>query len=426
MAQILKQSTAVDVLIGPFLDISDGSTAETGESPSVKLSKNGQTLAAKNDATTPVHDADGYYNCELDATDTNTVGTLVLTVAASANALPVRHEFQVVEEDTYEFLYASGATPDTDVAAILTDTGTTLDNLVDDLESRLGIPSDLGSGATISANMVDIEAQTDDIGAAGAGLTAIPWNADWDAEVQSEANDALVALGLDHLVSTSVTGTDIADDSIIAQLVDDAATADWDNYDNTTASLEALNADTDAIVADTNELQGDWVNGGRLDLILDELTSQGDTNETKLDTIAGYIDTEIAAILVDTGTTLDTKINTIDTLVDAIKAVTDNLPDSGALTTLEGKIDTIDTIVDDLKSGIIYGAAATGTLSTTQATSDLTGYADDQLIGRVLVVLTGDAAGEATDITDYANASGLLTFTALTTAMANGDTFKIV
>lgn len=40
-----------------------------------------------------------------------------------------------------------------------------------------------------------------------------------------------------------------------------------------------------AIVADTNELQGDWANGGRLDLILDELTSQGDTNEGKLDAI---------------------------------------------------------------------------------------------------------------------------------------------
>lgn len=117
MTQVLKQSTAVDVLIGPFVDKTDGATAETGESPSVKLSKNGQTLAAKNDATTPVHDADGYHNCELDATDTNTVGTMILTVAASANALPVRHEFQVIEEATYDFLYAASATPIADINA---------------------------------------------------------------------------------------------------------------------------------------------------------------------------------------------------------------------------------------------------------------------------------------------------------------------
>jgi len=105
----LKQSTAVDVLIGPFVDILDGAAAEVGESPAVKLSKNGQALGAKNDITTPVHDADGYYNCEFDATDTNTVGTLVATVAASATALPVRHEFQVVEEAVYDALYATGA-----------------------------------------------------------------------------------------------------------------------------------------------------------------------------------------------------------------------------------------------------------------------------------------------------------------------------
>ena len=31
------------------------------------------------------------------------------------------------------------------------------------------------------------------IGSAGAGLTAVPWNASWDAEVQSEVTDALNA-----------------------------------------------------------------------------------------------------------------------------------------------------------------------------------------------------------------------------------------
>ena len=109
MTQILKQSTAVDVLIGPFVDITDGATAETGESPAVKLSKNGQTLGAKNDATTPVHDADGYHNCEFDATDTDTVGTLVATVAASATALPVRHEYQVVIGPIFDALYGASA-----------------------------------------------------------------------------------------------------------------------------------------------------------------------------------------------------------------------------------------------------------------------------------------------------------------------------
>lgn len=71
----------------------------------------------------------------------------------------------------------------------------TIDNFIDTeiaaIITAIGTPSDLGSGADLASNLVDIESQTDDIGAAGAGLTEIPWNANWDAEVQSEVIDAL-------------------------------------------------------------------------------------------------------------------------------------------------------------------------------------------------------------------------------------------
>lgn len=156
--QFLKQSTAVDVLIGPFVDLTDGATAETGESPTVKLSKNGQTLAAKNDATTPVHDADGYYNCELDATDTNTLGTMVLTVAASANALPVRHEFMVVVANTYDSLVSGSDTLDVTVDA------TSRGQLVDDIwdEATAGHVA----AGSFGGNLPTIESGTAQAGAA--------------------------------------------------------------------------------------------------------------------------------------------------------------------------------------------------------------------------------------------------------------------
>lgn len=73
----------------------------------------------------------------------------------------------------------------------------------------------------------------------------------------------------------------------------------------------------------------------------------------------------------------------------------------------------------------INGNAVTGTLSTTQATTNLTGYTIDQLIGRTIIWTSGDADGEATDITDYVVANGLISFTAITIAPANGDTFVI-
>lgn len=53
----------------------------------------------------------------------------------------------------------------------------------------------------------------------------------------------------------------------------------------------------EAIYNDTNELQLDLKDGGRLDLILDELTAQGDTNEGKLDTAIADIASEAAAAL---------------------------------------------------------------------------------------------------------------------------------
>jgi hypothetical protein len=49
------------------------------------------------------------------------------------------------------------------------------------------------TGSQAGKMLSDILTDTAVIGAAGAGLTAVPWNAAWDAEVQSEAADALAA-----------------------------------------------------------------------------------------------------------------------------------------------------------------------------------------------------------------------------------------
>lgn len=60
------------------------------------------------------------------------------------------------------------------------------------------------------------------------------------ANINAEVDTAIVTYGLDHLVQTSVTGTDVADNSIIAKLVSKSATADWDSFTNTTDALEAI------------------------------------------------------------------------------------------------------------------------------------------------------------------------------------------
>ena len=77
-------------------------------------------------------------------------------------------------------------------------------------------------------------------------------------------------------------------------------------------------------------------------------------------------------------------------------------------------------------SGVVAGAAETGTLSTTQMTTDLTEATNDHYIGRTIVFIAGVLAGQATDVTDYAGATGLLTFTAVTDAPVNGQRFVLV
>lgn len=75
---------------------------------------------------------------------------------------------------------------------------------------------------------------------------------------------------------------------------------------------------------------------------------------------------------------------------------------------------------------IVSGAALTGTLSTTQMTSDLTEATDDHYNGRVIVWVSGNLYGQASVITDYDGAAKKLTFTAVTEAPSNGDKFIIV
>lgn len=126
----------------------------------------------------------------------------------------------------------SGLATATNVASVETDT--------QDIQSKIGTPSDLGGGASLAANLSDIEAQTDDIGAAGAGLTAVPWNAAWDAEVQSECADALGAYDPPTRAEATADKDEVLagiaalpQDNTGCTLADDAITAG--KFDQTTA-----------------------------------------------------------------------------------------------------------------------------------------------------------------------------------------------
>ncbi|MHA1957833.1 MAG: hypothetical protein ACW968_13005 [Candidatus Thorarchaeota archaeon] len=89
---------------------------------------------------------------------------------------------------------------------------------------------------------------------------------------------------------------------------------------------------------------------------------------------------------------------------------------------------TIETLEEQkLKAsaaGIITGTASP---TTTSNDSDLSGFADNELIGRTIVFTAGTAQGCAAVITDYTSVNGVISYSeGIATASVSGDTFIIV
>jgi hypothetical protein len=102
----LKQSTARTVPFGPFLDDTDGKTAETALTLSqadIRLSKNGGAFAQTNNSAGATHLENGHYGVPLDTTDTNTAGWLRVAVHETG-ALPVWQDFLVLPAAVYDAL----------------------------------------------------------------------------------------------------------------------------------------------------------------------------------------------------------------------------------------------------------------------------------------------------------------------------------
>lgn len=123
IAGYLKQSTAVTLKVGPFVDETDGKTAETSLTISqadVRLSKNGGNMAQKNESTSLTHDEIGMYDCPLNTTDTNTLGILTVNVHESG-ALPVRQDYMVLAANVYDSLVGGGDTLDVNASVTASD-----------------------------------------------------------------------------------------------------------------------------------------------------------------------------------------------------------------------------------------------------------------------------------------------------------------
>lgn len=133
----------------------------------------------------------------------------------------------------------------------------------------------------------------------------------------------------------------------------------------------ALQTDVTAILADTNELQGDWANGGRLDLLLDRTVAASEAAE---DLIGLAADTSASATVFGKIAALSADVATVDGNVDSIKAaIEDATYGLSALETrldsvdtdlgnIESKVDTVDTVVDGIASALADGTTGLAAL----------------------------------------------------------------
>lgn len=266
----LKQSTAISVKIGPFIDDGDGKTAEaalTLTQADIRLSKNGANIAQKNEANDATTDELGYYDCPLDATDTGTLGVLQLFVHESG-ALPVFHEYMIVPANVWDSFFGA-----------------------DKLDVNTAELANIDFGATMKTSLeTAVDAALDN------DIPAVPTA----GSVNDVLNDLDSKLPTNKIMGSS-TATD-KDDEIdgIKAIVDTLSLPAIVNgvWDDPTAGHVLAGSEGKALLdalADTNELQTDWVNGGRLDLLLDLAISS-------IGTVGGYVDTEVAAIKAVTDT----------------------------------------------------------------------------------------------------------------------------
>jgi len=86
------------VKIGPFINSVDGKTLMTGLTiayTDVLLSKNNADYAAKNDASSAIHDENGWYDIPLNASDLDTTGYMDIFIKVEG-ALAVKRKFKTV------------------------------------------------------------------------------------------------------------------------------------------------------------------------------------------------------------------------------------------------------------------------------------------------------------------------------------------
>jgi hypothetical protein len=322
----LKQSTASqEILLGPFLDDTDGKTAETGltiANTDIKIWKSGGTTESNKNSGGATHIASGRYYAVLDATDTSTVGLLEVSVSVSG-ALPVRRQFYVLEEAVYDALFGASAAGYqvpiwSSASATVNLSGTTVKAVTD----RVTANTDQIAGSSVSTSTAQIGVNVVQAGGTAWGSGAITAGA---------------------IASNAITSAKLATDCITSAQLASTAITEIQSGLATTANVAAVETDTQDI---QSRLPAALVSGR-----MDSSVGAMEPNTITSSVIATGA---ITASSIQTNAITDDKI-----AASAITEIQSGLATTTQLTTVEGKIDAIDGVTDKLDTtleldGVVY------------------------------------------------------------------------
>lgn len=206
----LKQSTASqEIPLGYFVDSTDGNTEKTAltiANTDIKIWKSGATTLANKNSGGATHISNGVYYTVLDATDTDTLGPLVVFVHV-AGALAVRVECCVLAANVYDSFVAASDKLQVDTVEVSGTSQTAGDIIGDTNDIQARLPAALVAGrmdSSVGAMANDVltaaAIAADAIGASELAADAVTEivNAVWAA-----ASRTLTAFGFNVTLATS-------------------------------------------------------------------------------------------------------------------------------------------------------------------------------------------------------------------------------
>lgn len=351
MSGWLRQSTAVVLKMGPFVDSTTGYDAETGLTigqADIQLSKNGGAFAQTSEGSpTTTHDADGWYSIPLTTTDTDTLGRLDVQVTMDG-ALPVFASYMVVPANVWDSMFGAdylqthaveiandlitAAAFDESTAFPLTsaDTGTTavartgadsdtLETLSDEIaavQSELDNPDQFKADVS-GVSTLDAAGVRTAVGLASANLDTQLGALPTDSDVQDAASAALVTGNIVTTTDLSIYTAPLATQASVDDLEGRLTAARAGYLDNLSGGAVAL----ESTVAALNDVSSSDVQAAAAAA----LTAYDPPTKAELDSaVAGMNDLSAAEVRSAVGlasANLDTQLAALPTAVENADAL---------------------------------------------------------------------------------------------------------